>query len=102
MGKVTRKRYLPVDVVKASVWVRPELLEHCRNAVAFISQREPGYSFVKMLDDALSREVQRLEKKHRGGRSFPVRREELKRGARSRRVDSGLSPKLSPSRDKTS
>ena len=80
---MARKRYLPVDVVKASVWVRPELLEKCRNAVAFIGE---GHSFVKLLDEALTREVRRLEQKHCGGRAFPKRKGELKRGARSRRT----------------
>ena len=75
------KRYLPLDVVKASVWIAPELLERCRNAVVSIGD---GYTFTKLLDDALSREVRRLERKHRAGRTFPTRKGELTRGARAR------------------
>ena len=75
------KRYLPLDVVKASVWIKPELLERCRNAVVFIGE---GYTFTKLLDDALTREVRRLEWKHRGGRTIPTRKGELTRGARAR------------------
>ena len=75
------KRYLPLDVVKASVWIKPEVLERCRNAVVSIGE---GYSFTRLLDDALSREVRRLERKHRAGRTFPTRKGELTRGARAR------------------
>ena len=75
------KRYLPLDVVKASVWIKPELLERCRNAVVFIGE---GYTFTKLLDDALTREVRRLEWKHRVCRTFPTRKGELTRGARAR------------------
>ena len=78
------KRYLPLDVVKASVWIKPELLERCRNAVVSIGE---GYTFTRLLDDALSREVQRLERKHRAGRTFPTRKAELTRGARARQRD---------------
>ena len=78
------KRYLPLDVVKASVWIAPELLERCRNAVVSIGE---GYSFTRLLDDALSREVRRLERKHRAGRRFPTRKGELTRGARARQRD---------------
>ena len=78
---MARKRYLPLDVVKASVWIKPELLERCRNAVVSIGE---GLTFTRLLDDALTREVQRLERKHRGGRAFPARRSELTRGARPR------------------
>ena len=81
---MAQKRYLPLDVVKASVWVKPELLERCRNAVVSIGE---GYTFTKLLDDALSREVRRLEQKHRAGRTFPLRKGELTRGARSRQKD---------------
>ena len=81
---MARKRYLPVDQVKASVWVRPALLEQCRDAVKSIGG---GYSFTRLLDDALTRELQRLSRKHRGGRAFPVRKGELKRGARARETD---------------
>lgn len=77
-----RKRYLPRDVVKASVWVRPSLLEQCRDAVVFVSRDDPSFSFVRLLDDALTREVRRLARKHRGGREFPARKSELARGAR--------------------
>ena len=81
---MARKRYLPLDVVKASVWIKPEVLERCRNAVVSIGQ---GYSFTRLLDDALSREVRRLERKHRAGRTFPRRKGELTRGARARQRD---------------
>lgn len=79
------KRYQPVDVVKASVWVKPEVLERARNAVVFVAGELPGFSFVKLLDEALTREIARLERKYRGGRAFPARTGELRRGARSRR-----------------
>ena len=78
-----RKRYLPRDLVKASVWVRPELLEQCRDAVVYVSRHgEPGFSFVRLLESALAREVKRLARKHRGGKPFPRRTWELTRGAR--------------------
>jgi hypothetical protein len=73
------KRYLPLDVAKASVWIKPKVLERCRNAVVSIGEDD---TFTKLLDDALTREVQRLERKHRGGRAFPARKNELTRGAR--------------------
>ena len=82
---MAQKRYLPRDVVKASVWIKPDVLERCRNAVVAIGA---GYSFTTLLDDALSREVRRLERKHRGGRAFPARKGELTRGARSRQRSS--------------
>ena len=81
MAKV--KRYLPVDQVKASVWIRPALLEDCRKAVAFLGPQTEGYSFTRLLDDALTRELRRLSVKYRGGRPFPPRQGELKRGARA-------------------
>jgi hypothetical protein len=78
-----RKRYLPRDLVKASVWVRPELMEECRDAVSYISGHgEQGFSFVRLLDGALTREVKRLARKHRRGTPFPQRTGELTRGAR--------------------
>ena len=77
------KRYLPVDQVKASVWIRPALLEQCRDAVMYVSGKTDGFSFTKLLDDALTRELRRLSVKHRGGRPFPPRQGELKRGARA-------------------
>ena len=40
------------------MWIAPELLERCRNAVVSIAE---GYSFTRLLDDALSREVRCLE-----------------------------------------
>ena len=75
-----------MDVVKASVWVKPNLLERARNTVAFVAEETHGFTFVKLLDDALTREITRLERKYRAGRAFPQRAEKgLKPGARTKR-----------------
>jgi hypothetical protein len=72
--------------VKFSIWIRPDLLDQARAAAAFVGRDTPGYSFTRLLDEALERELRRLQRRHRGGRAFPEHSGGLKRGARSQQV----------------
>ena len=79
---VARKRYYRGSSEGVGV-DSTALLEECRKAVAFLGPHTEGYSFTRLLDDALTRQLRRLSVKHRGGRPFPPRQGELKRGARA-------------------
>jgi hypothetical protein len=77
-----KKRYLPRNQVKASIWIDPELLDRARDAVDALSGPPLRLTFTALLHQALNTEVSRLAKKHHGGKPFPKRSGELRRGSR--------------------
>jgi hypothetical protein len=59
-----------------------ELLERARNAAFALSGPPEVLTLTRLLNDAMRREVERLERRHKSGRAFPPRPGALRPGRR--------------------
>jgi hypothetical protein len=81
-GRPIRKAYKPKTRPPLTVYIAPDLLERARDAVDFCAGPPERLSFTLLLDRALEREIVRLARKHHGGKPFPKREQQLRRGSR--------------------
>lgn len=72
----------PTQLVKLAVWVRPDLAERARNAVAKLAGEPESLTLGKLVARALDERLTVLEKQYNRGRPFSKRSGELARGAR--------------------
>ena len=82
MAKAARKYRVPVNVQRFGFWLAPHVVERARNCVNALSGPPERLTLSGLVAQGLEREIARLERKHRGGRAFPQRAGELRRGSR--------------------
>ena len=68
--------------IRHTVFVNAAIFERCRNAAACLAGSPEFLSLAALLDNALEREVTRLERKHNGGKPFALRPVALRGGRR--------------------
>jgi hypothetical protein len=66
--------------VRATLYLPLDVLEEARNAAVHLAGYPVRLTLTKLAEDALRRELQRLQDRYNGGRAFPRRSEELRGG----------------------
>ena len=77
-----QKKYRPRELVKFAFWLKPSLVEECRNATAYLHRTSEQVSLSGLVTEAIERELVRLKRKHTAGRNFPEREGDLTPGKR--------------------
>lgn len=66
--------------VRATLYLSAEVLDEARNAAVFLAGSPVRLTLTKLAEDALRKELRRLQDLYNGGREFPRRGEELRGG----------------------
>jgi hypothetical protein len=66
--------------VRATLYLSAEVLNEARNAAVFLAGYPVRLTLTKLAEDALRKELRRLQDQYNGGREFPHRGEELRGG----------------------
>ncbi len=66
--------------IRATLYLPPELLEEARDAAYYLAATPARMTLAKLTEEALRRELIRLQELYHGGRNFPHRTEDLKGG----------------------
>jgi hypothetical protein len=66
--------------IRATLYLPPELLEEARDAAYYLAATPARMTLAKLTEEALRREIDRLQQLYHGGQKFPHRTEDLKGG----------------------
>lgn len=75
---------VPVNLERVGFWLPPDLLARARNAVVGAVKRDQRVTLAGLVRRGLEREIVKLERHYNGGKPFPQRSGELRRGSRPR------------------
>lgn len=66
--------------VRATLYVSPQLLDDARNAAVHLAGYPARLTLTRLVEEALTREIERLKLLYNSGQDFPQRGEELRGG----------------------